>query len=67
MYFDNLTIAGLLALVPYVLLPLLFGRETVRVQETEEGVEIPNPTSLSSYARGSRSGGRRHPEPCGRA
>ena len=67
MYFDNLTIAGLVALVPYALLPLLFGRETVSVQETEEGSEIPDPTGLSSYARASRTGGRGHPEPCGGA
>ncbi len=37
MYFDNLTIAGLIALVPYALLPLLFGRETVRVQRDRGG------------------------------
>jgi hypothetical protein len=67
MYFDNLTIAGLLALVPYALLPLLFGRETIRVQEIEGGVDIPSPTGPSSYARTSRAGGRGHPEPCGGA
>jgi hypothetical protein len=67
MYFDNLTIAGLIALVPYALLPLLFGRETVRVQETEGGLEIPDPTGPSSYARASRADGRGHPEPCGGA
>ena len=36
MYFDNLTIAGILMLAPYALLPVLFGRELIRVDEREE-------------------------------
>jgi hypothetical protein len=33
MYFDNLTIAGILAAALYAFLPLLFGRETLHVEE----------------------------------
>lgn len=33
MVFDTLTIIGLLMVVPYTLLPLLFGRELTRVVE----------------------------------
>ena len=33
MVFDTLTIVGLLMVVPYAFLPLLFGRELIRVVE----------------------------------
>jgi hypothetical protein len=33
MYVDNLTIAGVLAASLYAFLPLLFGRETLRIEE----------------------------------
>lgn len=33
MFFDNLTVAGLVMALPYALLPWLFGREFVRVAE----------------------------------
>jgi hypothetical protein len=37
MFIDNLSMAGLLVVMPYALLPLLFGREFLRV--TEDGVD----------------------------
>lgn len=42
MYFDNLTITGLLAAGLYLLLPLLFGREILRVEEQE-----PHPPTVA--------------------
>jgi len=39
MILDNLSIAGLLVAALYLLLPLLFGRETWRVDETATGRE----------------------------
>lgn len=48
MFFDNLTVAGLLMAVPYTLLPLLFGREFLRVADegsdqraTARGAQAP--------------------------
>jgi len=38
MYFDNLTIAGIAAASLYALLPLLFGRETLRVKEDRDAL-----------------------------
>ena len=35
MYFDNLTIAGLVAATLTALIPFLFGREMIRVREDE--------------------------------
>ena len=42
MYFDNLTIAGILVVALYGLLPLLFGREIIRVEE-DSGEARPTP------------------------
>jgi hypothetical protein len=36
MYIDNLTIAGILVVIPFALLPLLFGREILRVEEDDD-------------------------------
>jgi hypothetical protein len=59
MYVDNLTIAGLASAFVYTLLPLFFGRETLRVDESAEtpisrraasegdGIDHPHPCSLS--------------------
>jgi len=35
MYFDNLSLAGIAVVALYGLLPLLFGRETLRVEEDD--------------------------------
>jgi hypothetical protein len=35
MYFDTLTIAGILMVAPYALLPFLFGRELLRVADDQ--------------------------------
>jgi hypothetical protein len=59
MYFDNLTIAGLVTAGLYLLLPLLFGRELVRVEEESDPSsrsERPASPPLESAA-----------EPCGGA
>jgi hypothetical protein len=37
MFFDNLSMAGLCVVIPYSLLPLLFGHEFLRV--TEDGAD----------------------------
>lgn len=36
MYLDNLTIAGLLITSLYALVPLLFGKETLRVEDDQD-------------------------------
>lgn len=41
MYFDNLTIAGILVVALYGLLPLLFGREIIRVEADSETQPAP--------------------------
>ena len=46
MYFDNLTIAGILMVAPYALLPLLFGREMLRIADDQ--LERPRPVSGAS-------------------
>lgn len=36
MYLDNLTLAGITVVALYGLLPFLFGRETLRVEEDDD-------------------------------
>jgi predicted histidine transporter YuiF (NhaC family) len=59
MFFDNLSMAGLLVVMPYALLPLLFGREFLRVMEdgadsAEQALEVqptaPDPRSIGADA-----------------
>ena len=42
MYFDNLTIAGLAVASLTALLPLVFGRETLRVREDDTTASAPS-------------------------
>jgi hypothetical protein len=37
MYFDNLTLAGIAVVAVYALLPFVFGREMLRVEEDGDG------------------------------
>jgi hypothetical protein len=48
MYIDQLTIAGMLTVGLYALLPLLFGREVIRVDDeaAAEPVRAPCPEPL---------------------
>jgi hypothetical protein len=55
MFFDNLTIAGLVAVSFYALLPLLFGKEILRV---EEDAETP-------ATQGYHPGRKERPDPAG--
>ncbi|WP_295883925.1 hypothetical protein [uncultured Thiohalocapsa sp.] len=61
MYFDNLTIAGMLVAGAYALLPVLFGRELWRVREDDaEAAPLPpaaptyNPTATPAVAEQAR-------------
>jgi hypothetical protein len=57
MYFDNLTIAGILVASAYGLLPLLFGRELWRVAEDGADAErLPGaiPAAAPATAHASR-------------
>lgn len=40
MYFDNLTLAGIAAVTVYGLLPFLFGREMLRVEEDGDDPKV---------------------------
>lgn len=62
MYFDNLTLAGILMTVPYALLPLLFGQEILRVREYRSSGE----SSVADERNGEdqQTEGCGHPEPC---
>jgi len=64
MFFDMLTIIGLLAIVPYAFLPLLFGRELIRVEEDQ--VDDGHRYSALSSAGRSRDAMPEEfqPEPC---
>lgn len=64
MYFDNLTIAGILMVAPYALLPLLFGRELVRVADDQP--ESPQPARVTGENLPGLPAGIdcRDPEPC---
>lgn len=62
MYFDNLTIAGILITAPYTLLPLLFRREILRVREDLSNAG--NPSVESSDQRTQQVTTCGHPEPC---
>jgi hypothetical protein len=63
MYVDNLTIAGILVVSFYALLPLLFGREFLRVEDEEADAgrlhsgpdPEPNPTGAEVLPRDQRS------------
>jgi hypothetical protein len=43
MYIDNLTIAGLAVASVTAMLPFLFGREMIRVQEDDASATAPSP------------------------
>lgn len=65
MYFDNVTIAGLAVAFLTALLPLLFGKEALRVQEDDPSTAQPetreraeSPRLVANIDRGV------HPEPC---
>lgn len=61
MYFDNLTLAGLAVAGLYLLLPLLFGRELLRVEEAETAGDTPaRPTRIVAAT----PCGGRGAEPC---
>ena len=62
MYFDNLTLAGILMTVPYALLPLLFGQEILRVREDRSSGESSVVDEWNG--RDLQTGGCGHPEPC---
>lgn len=62
MYFDNLTIAGTLAVSLYALLPLLFGKEFLRVHEDDESVALATPAASEPVGPGCEG----QPQPCGR-
>lgn len=53
MYFDNLTIAGVLVAAAYALLPLLFGREFWRVAD-DDAEAAPLPTATPAAAAHAR-------------
>ena len=43
MFFDNLTIAGLVVATVTAMLPFFFGKEMIRVQEDDKSASIPSP------------------------
>jgi hypothetical protein len=59
MYIDNLTIAGVLIVSAYALLPLLFGREFFRVEDDEADTGSLQAGPL----RGPRRAGTETPHP----
>jgi len=65
MYFDNLTIAGVAVASVTALLPLLFGKEALRVREEDTSSPSPHrpePTRNASVAPD--AGCDAQPEPC---
>jgi hypothetical protein len=70
MYFDNLTMAGIVAVSLYAFLPLLFGRETLRVAEAAESVTAPRDAAreakrMVQAGRGNGGAGSLNPAPPG--
>lgn len=65
MYFDNLTIAGIVAVSLYALLPVLFGKEILRVEDdtAESGRPSAHGSDDIAVAPGIR-GRSDCPEPC---
>jgi hypothetical protein len=49
MYFDSLTIAGLAVASVTAILPLLFGREMIRVQEDGTTATTPSPRQTGDW------------------
>ena len=64
MYFDNLTMAGLLTVALYALLPLLFGREMLRVEEEQGGSGSPDAGRFTSYRQLPAAGDCADAKPC---
>ena len=64
MYFDNLTLAGILMVVPYALLPLLFGSELLRFSEDQESSDGARPEPAAAVRSASRTAGCAPTQPC---
>jgi hypothetical protein len=64
MYFDNLTIAGVLVASAYGLLPLLFGREFWRVAEDCADIAQPPASAPATVQTSRRSNEIPHTAPC---
>ena len=54
MIIDNLTIAGIIAASSFVLMPLMMGREFIRVREGAAGEARPRTTPRPPAARAGR-------------
>ena len=62
MFFDNLTIAGIAVIACFAILPLLFGKEFLRVEEADSE---PGPGAARENAAADPCEGRRDAElPC---
>ena len=64
MFIDNLTIAGVAAASLYALLPLFFGKETLRVSESADPVGESPARKPADGPRPAVHRGPRRPNPC---
>jgi hypothetical protein len=65
MYIDNLTIAGILVVASYGLVPLLFRRELLRVTEDLPESGRPRTEAPGGYGPETQVVDCGRPEPCG--